>query len=186
MTTNDSNTENWQQPSLAGLHTLTIKAMPAFEILLIDELAAYVMGSGPLAGPYTVEHGSRVLSALFGAVINSDAYSPDQVPEASPEMERARVAFVDGAHAFAALSGPGLAQLANRLIPAVLGELEIHKDSPEEQTRSLFYYSILAVASGPLNLLAEDAANGVSELFQAWDAVLGAGLVLPWRHSVDA
>lgn len=186
MTTDDSTTTDWQQPSLAGLQNLTVKAMPAFEILLIDDLAAYVMGSGPLSGPYTVEHGSRVLSALFGAVISSDAYVPDQVPQATPGMERARSAFVDGAHAFAALSGPGLAQLANRLIPAVLGELEIHKDAPEEQTRSLFYYSILAVASGPLNLLAEDAANGAMEILGAWDGVLGAGLVLPWRHSVDA
>ncbi|MGI8666759.1 MAG: hypothetical protein ACR2N4_12110 [Jatrophihabitans sp.] len=68
------------------------------------------------------------------------------------------------------------------MIPAVLGELEIHQQAPEEQTRSLFYYSILAVASGPLNLLAEAAAEGVQELFVAWDELFGAGFVPPWRR----
>jgi hypothetical protein len=64
--------------------------------------------------------------------------------------------------------------------------LESHKETPEEQTRALFYYSFLAVASGPANLIEDTAAAAVIELFGAWVSVLGAGLILPWRPRVGA
>jgi hypothetical protein len=178
--------ENWQDLSLAGLRAIELEAMPSFEVLLLDDLAVYTMGCGPLPPPFTVEHGSRVVSALLGAVINSARYTPTQTPVASRNMATVRERFVRGARDFAARGRPGLSQLVNRIIPAALGELEIHKDAPEDQTRSLFYYAVLAVASGPLNLLEEDAAAGALELFDAWDEVFGSGFVLPWRQEVPA
>ncbi|MDQ1716188.1 MAG: hypothetical protein QOE89_141 [Pseudonocardiales bacterium] len=178
--------ENWQDLSLAGLRAIELEAMPSFEVLLLDDLAVYTMGCGPLPPPFTVEHGSRVVSALLGAVINSARYTPTQTPVASANMSTIRERFVRGAGDFADRGRPGLSQLVNRIIPAALGELEIHKDAPEDQTRSLFYYTVLAVASGPLNLLEEDAAAGALELFDAWDEVFGSGFVLPWRQEVPA
>jgi hypothetical protein len=178
--------QNWQDPSLAGLRAIEIEAMPSFEVLLLDDIAVYVMGSGPLAPPFTVEHGSRVVSALLGAVINSACYTPTKTPVASANMSTVRERFVRGARDFADRGRPGLSQLVNRIIPPALGELEVHKDAPEHQTRSLFYYTVLAVASGPLNLLAEDAAAGALELFDAWDEVFGTGFVLPWRREIPA
>ena len=169
---------------MRGLVALELGAMAGFEVLFIDELAGYLMGAGALEPPYTVEHASRVVSALLGAVVNSARFVPDRSPELTEPMAEARAAFVQGAHDFAAKGSQGLAQLLNRLIPAVLGELEIHRDAPEEQTSSLFYYSLLAVASGPLNVLDQDAAAGVSELFLAWDEVFGNGYIPPWRQPI--
>jgi hypothetical protein len=177
---------NWQEPSLHGLARLGIEAMPAFEVLFLDDLAGYLMGAGPIEPPYTVEHGSRVVSALLGAVVNSAGYTPEREPEPTPRIVEARAAFVQGGHELAGKGTAGLAQLVNRLIPAVLGELETHKSAADEQTRSLFYYSMLAVASGPLNVLDQDAAAGVQELFLAWDGVFGSGFIPPWRRQVSA
>ncbi len=175
---------NWQEPSLIGLRALDAAQLPGFEVLLLDDLAAYVMGAGPLVEPFTVEHGSRVVSALFGAIINSARYvpDPDHLPVETPAIATLRASLLDGAHALAAAGEPGLVTLVNRLVPAAVGELELHKDDPAEQTRSLFYYALLAVASGPMNLLSELAAEGAAELFLAWDAAFGNGLVLPWRQ----
>jgi hypothetical protein len=181
-----SSEKNWQQPSLAGLASLQIQAMPAFEVLLVDDLAAYVMGAGPLEPPYTVEHGSRVVSALFGAILNSQRYSPEQAPDVTAEISLARTEFVQGAHAFADRGVDGVVQLVNRLIPAILGELEIYKEAPEHQACSLFYYSMLAVASGPLNVLDSDAAAGVMQIFLSWDALFGSGFIPPWREVVTS
>lgn len=186
MTDNEKPAEDWQQPSLVGLAAIELAAMPGFEVLFIDDLAGYLMGAGPLPEPYTVENGSRIVSALLGAVVNSASYQPERAPEVTERMAAARESFVQGAHDFAEKGADGLAQLVNRLIPAAVGELEIHKDAAEEQTRSLFYYSLLAVASGPLNMLDESAAAGVLELFHAWDEVFGNGFVPPWRREVSA
>ena len=177
--------QDWQSPSLAGLRALQLEQLPAVELLLMDDLAAFVMGAGPIPEPYTVEHGSRVVSALFGAIINAGAYTPEQAPEPSEALQSMRESFLLGAHNFAALGEAGLVKLVNRLVPAAVGELEIHKADPAEQARSLFYYSLLAVASGPLNLLSEQAAAGAMESFVAWGEILGSGLVLPWRQATS-
>lgn len=184
--TEDSEHEDWRQPSLEGLTSLTLEAVPGFEILLLDDLAAYLMGSGPLEPPYTVEHGSRVVSALFKAIANAGSYSPQDEPAATAAIVNARTQFVDGAHSFAANGVAGLSQLVNRLIPAVLGELERNKEAPELQTCSLFYYAMLAVASGPKNLLTGDAADAMMDIFHAWDALLGDGFIVPWRSEASS
>lgn len=186
MTKKASTPRGWQEPSLTGLASMTIEAMPAFEVLLLDDLAAYLMGAGPLEPPYTVEHGSRVASALFGALVNSTGYTPAQMPPGTPEIENSRAHFVKGAHDLAARGAPGLTQLLNRLIPAVIGELERNKETPELQTCSLFYYALLAVASGPQNMLAEDAAAGMMDIFRAWDELFGEGFTVPWRGEREA
>ncbi|MGZ4561792.1 MAG: hypothetical protein ACXVXJ_12645 [Mycobacteriaceae bacterium] len=174
--------KHWQQTGLDGLATLTVEAMPGVEVLLLDDIASYVMGSGPLEPPFTVEHGTRVASALFGAIVNAPDYATVEAPAPTPEIENSRTHFVKGAHDFAAHGAGGLTQLVNRLIPAVVGELERHKDAPEQQTCSLFYYAMLAVASGPQNMLAQDAAEGMMDIFRAWDDEFGAGFVVPWRR----
>src|SRR5665647_1172630 len=184
MTVDSSPPKDWQQPSLRGLVCLAVETMPAFEVLFLDDIAAYLMGPGPLEPPYTVEHGSRIVSALLGAIVNAARYTPEEAPALTPEISTARASFVQGAHDFAALGVDGLAQLVNRLVPAVVGELEIHKEAPEQQTCSLFYYGLLAVASGPSNMLDEDAATGVMHIFRAWDEEFGKGFIVPWRSSV--
>lgn len=185
MTHESSSPTDWQQSSLEGLASLTVDAMPAVEVLLLDDIAAYLMGAGPLQPPYTVEHGSRIVSALLGAIVNSARFTPEQVPAPTPQITTAREQVVRGAHDFAARGVGGVNHLANRLIPAAIGELETHKDSPEKQTCLLFYYALLAVASGPRNLLDEDAAAGAMHVFRAWDELFGQGYLLPWRRAHD-
>jgi hypothetical protein len=175
--------DNWQQPSLDGLLALEVEAMPAFEVLLLDDLAAYLMGSGPVPPPYTVEHGSRIVSALLGAIVNSAHYQPQDCPAVTDSIALAREHVVQGAHQFAALGIAGLNQLTSRLIPAALGELELRKDAPEQQTCSLFYYALLAVASGPANVMNPAAADGVAHTYRAWDEVFGRGFMPPWRRT---
>jgi hypothetical protein len=174
--------KSWQQASLEGLAALTVEAMPGVEVLLLDDLAEYLMGAGHRQPPYTVEHGSRVVSALLGAVVNAARFTPSHVPAPTPEITAARAQIVRGAHEFAAGGVGGISRLANRVIPATLGELETHQASPEKQTCLVFSYALLAVASGPRNVLDDESAIGVMQIFQAWDAVLGQGVVLPWRR----
>lgn len=170
----------WQRPSLNGLASLTTESLPAFEIIALDGIAAFTLG-GNLKPPYTIQHGSRVASAVLSAAADSQQYRPAQQPEATDAIVGARAAVREGALTFAARGVPGLNQLVNRIVSAAVGELEIHKDAPEEQVRSLFFYSLVAVASGPRNTCSADAAAGVHEIFDAWDGVIGAGFVPPWR-----
>jgi hypothetical protein len=72
-------------------------------------------------------------------------------------------------------------QLVNRFLAAAVGELKIQKASAEAQTRSLFYYGLLAVASGADTRLAQAAEDGILYDFKAWDGQIGDGFVPPWR-----
>jgi len=178
--------EDWRQPSVAGLSALTLDTMPAFEVLLLDDLAGYLMGAGPVPPPYTVEHGSRILTGLLRAAVNSARYVPEDAPEVTEDIALARRHVVQGAHRFAELGDAGINQLASRVIQAAVGELELRKSAPEQQTCSVFYYALLAVASGPENLLKPAAADGVARLFRAWDQVFGRGFTVPWRQPTRA
>ncbi|SDJ25491.1 hypothetical protein SAMN04488074_101905 [Lentzea albidocapillata subsp. violacea] len=179
-------TDQWQHDSLNGLSALSVDTMPAVEVLLLDDIAAYLMGSGPLQPPYTVEHGSRIVSGLFGAIVNAASFTPAQVPAPTSEIKIAREQVVRGAHDFAGRGVDGIGHLTNRLIPAVLGELETYQASPEKQTCLIFYYALLAVASGPRNLLDDESAIGVMQIFEGWDQALGQGYRPPWRQSTPS
>jgi hypothetical protein len=179
-------TESWQVDGLAGLTALTPTDLPSFEILYLDSLAARLLGSGGLEPPFTVEHGAEVVAFLLQAAINAPAYVPEQIPAPTGPMTLARQAVLAGAHDLASRGMPGLAQLVNRVITAAVGELERQSGSPEEQVRSLFRYGLLALASGPDNELAVAAAEGIEEVFSAWDDLIGAGFVPPWRSVAGA
>jgi hypothetical protein len=171
---------DWQVDGIAALKGLTPENQPALEILYLDALAARLLGGG-LEPPYTVEHGSETVAFLLQSVAKAAAYVPDRTPAPSEAMTAARESFLAGAHDFAARGLPGLAQLVNRVITAAVGELEIHTGAPDEQVRALFRYGLLAVASGPGNEVSQAAAEGVDELFAAWDGLIGEGFVPPWR-----
>jgi hypothetical protein len=171
---------DWQVDGIAALKGLTADDQPAFEILYLDALAARLLGGG-LEPPYTVEHGSEVVAFLLQAVARAAAYAPDRTPTPTGSVTAARESFLAGSHAFAERGLQGLAQLVNRIITAAVGELERHTGASDEQVRALFRYGLLAVASGPANEVATVAADGVDELFGAWDGLVGDGFVPPWR-----
>ncbi|MFI5954447.1 hypothetical protein [Cryptosporangium sp. NPDC051539] len=181
---------DWQQQAVEGLRTLQV---PATELLFLDSLAAHLMGPDRPAPPYTIEHGTVIAGFLLRAAANSALLTPetDLTPESRPIPETwptptpgitaARDAISDGAHAFAGQGRAGVQHLVNRFLGAAVGELEVHRDSAEDQTRSLFHYGLLALASGPQNRLTATAGDGVGEIFRAWDGLIGAGFVPPWR-----
>ncbi|TWP35600.1 hypothetical protein [Leekyejoonella antrihumi] len=170
----------WQAASIDGLASLTLETIPAFEIITLDGIAAFVLG-GSLEQPYTIQHGSRIASMVLSAAADSTRYQPEQAPPTTPAMEEARSSIQMGARGFAARRMPGLTQLVNRIVSAAVGEMEIHKESPESQVSSLFFYAMLAVASGPGNECSELTASGVREIFHGWDALVGEGFIPPWR-----
>ena len=178
-------TKDWQVDGLAGLSGLRAEDLPSFEILYLDALAARVLGTGDLEPPYTVEHGAQVVAFLLQAMTNAPAYAPGQTPTPTDLTRKAREAVLSGAHDLGARGRPGLGQLVNRLISAAVGELELHAGEPEDQVRSLFRYGLLAVASGPANELDPSAAEGVDEIFSAWDGLIGDGFVPPWRTAAS-
>jgi hypothetical protein len=171
---------DWQVDGLAALRSVSAEDLPSFEILYLDALAARVL-SGGLEPPHTVEHGSEVVAFLLQAISRAAGYAPARTPTPSEAMTVARESFVAGARAFAGRGLPGLAQLVSRVITAAVGELEMHTGTPDEQVRALFRYGLLAVASGPANEVSLAAAEGIDELFGAWDGLIGDGFAPPWR-----
>ena len=139
------------------------------------------MGPEAPEPPYTIEHGTVIVGHLLRALVDCSSLEIEGRPPSTAEMEDARAATVEGAQQFGSRGVPGVKQLVNRFLAAAVGELEIHKVSAEAQTRSLFFYGLLAVASGPDNRLTQTAADGIMEVFTAWDGQIGAGFVPPWR-----
>lgn len=173
--------KDWQQLSAKGLAELSLDRLPAAELLFLDGLAAHLMGPEAPAPPYTIEHGTQIVGHLLRALVECSLVEVEDSPQSTAEMSEARTAIVEGAHELAKRGVAGVKQLVNRFLAAAIGELEIHKESAEAQTRSLFYYGLLAVASGPDNRVAQSGADGILEVFNAWDGRIGEGFVPPWR-----
>jgi len=172
---------DWQELSAQGLARLSLDSLPAAEILFLDGLAAHLMASEAPQSPYTIEQGTVIVGHLLRALVDCSIVELEGSPVSTAEIYEARAAIVEGAHQFANRGVPGVKQLVKRFLAAAVGELEIHKESAEAQTRALFYYGLLAVASGPNNRLAPTAADGIRDVFQAWDEQIGDGFVPPWR-----
>jgi hypothetical protein len=173
--------KDWQRVSAEGLAELRLESLPAAELLFLDGLAVYLMGPEAPKAPYTIEHGTVIVGHLLRALVDCQNLKIEGCPQSGAEMSEARAAVLEGAHQIAPRGITGVKQLVNRFLVAAVGELEIHKESAEAQTRSLFYYGLLAVASGPDNLLTQAAADGIVYVFNAWDEQIGAGFVPPWR-----
>lgn len=179
---NASSPVDWQSQSVAGLTRLGLDTMPAMELIYLDGLAIHLLGPEAPAAPYTIEHGSAIVSQLLRAVndaqlANLDLGSDDPDPGLIP----ARAAVVAGAHRLAGRGGHGVHQLVTRFLAAAVGELERNQDEPEAQVRSLFYYGLLAVASGPENQANLETSESISAVFHDWDRRIGDGFVPPWR-----
>lgn len=173
---------DWQSVGVAGLEHLSIESMPALELRYLDLLAAHLLGPQAPEADYTIEDGAAIVSLLFQAAMDAPAALPDLDSEDPDEALRpAREAVVDGAHRLAGTGPLGANRLAKRFLPAAVGELEQHKEDPEAQVRSLFYYGLLAIASGPENTASVETSDGLLAAFHTWDERIGQGFVPPWR-----
>lgn len=182
----NTSSADWQALAVVGLKQMSVELVPAMELLYLDLLASHLLGPDAPKSPYTIEHGAKIVSLLLQAAKDAPVVLPDlqpQVVDVSREvpLEVAREAVVNGAHQLASSGGRGAQRLATRFLAAAVGELENHKDDAEAQVRSLFYYGLLAVASGPDNLATAEISDGVMAAFHAWDTQIGEGFVPPWR-----
>lgn len=173
---------DWQSQSVEGLARLSVDHMPAMELVYLDGLATHLFGADAPSPPYTIEHGTAIASLLLRAVTDAPAVDLGLEPDDRESTSAwAREAVVDGAHRLASRGGHGVHQLVTRFLAAAVGELERHKEAPEAQVRSLFYYGLLAIASGPENKASAETAESVLAVFHAWDERIGGGFVPPWR-----
>lgn len=183
---------DWQSHSVKGLAALDDETMPAMELIYLDALAVHLLGPDAPVAPYTVEHGSAIVSLLLRAVADAPAVGALEEPaerDGTVESEAASVArkaVVEGAHRFAGRGGHGVHQLVTRFLAAAVGELERLKDEPEAQVCSLFQYGLLAIASGPENQTNGETAESLRAAFQLWDQRIGEGFVPPWRVVVGS
>lgn len=179
---NASSPVDWQSQSVAGLTRLSLDTMPAMELIYLDGLAIHLLGPEAPEAPYTIEHGSAIVSQLLRAVNDAQLANLDHgSDDPDPLLVPARAAVVDGAHRLAGRGGHGVHQLVTRFLAAAVGELERNQEEPEAQVRSLFYYGLLAVASGPENQANLETSESISAVFNDWDQRIGDGFVPPWR-----
>lgn len=178
----NTTTADWQGLAVAGLSQLTTDAMPAMELLYLDGLAIHLLGPDAPEPPYTMEHAATIASLLLRAVADAPVVGAElESGDVDETTTTAREAVVDGAHRLACCGGLGAQRLVKRFLPAAVGELEQHKEGPEAQVRSLFYYGLLAIASGPENQTNAETSDGVLASFRSWDERIGEGFVPPWR-----
>jgi hypothetical protein len=178
----NSSPVGWQGQSVEGLARLSMDAMPALELLFLDGLAVQLLGPEAPEPPYTIEQGTAVASLLLRAVADSTGLDVGIEPGHEDEaLAAGREAIVEGAHRFGTRGGHGVHQLVNRFLAAAVGELESHKDEPEAQVRALFYYGLMALASGPENQSNSETAESVLAAFHLWDERIGDGYVPQWR-----
>lgn len=176
---------DWQTQSVEGLKRLTVRDVPALELIFLDGLAAHLLGPDAPAAPYTIEHGTAIASMLLRSVADAPARDIGPAPEGGvPEAEPARVAVVAGARRLAERGGIGVHQLVTRFLAAAVGELERNQAEPEEQVHALFIYGLLAVASGPENQANAEIAGGLQAAFRSWNDRIGDGFVPSWRVPV--
>lgn len=182
----NASTESWQSQSVAGLAQLSVGVMPAMELLYLDGLAAHLLGPDTPVPPYTIEHGTTIASLLLRALTDAPAVELHVEPDDRVEaLAVSREAVVDGARQLARRGGIGAQQLVTRFLTAAVGELEQHREAPEAQVRSLFYYGLLAIASGPENKTNGETSESVLAAFRYWEERIGNGFVPPWRAPAE-
>jgi T3SS (YopN, CesT) and YbjN peptide-binding chaperone 1 len=170
----------WESSVRAALRDLTLKDMPSFEILFLDDLAGWAFSVSNPGHSYNETHGTLVVATLLGAIERAGSFRPAQAPAESGTIPATREKIAAGAHEFAETS-KGLAQLIGLLAPSAVRELERSAGQPAAQTYWLFHYALLVLSSGKGGDVSEDTLRGITAIFQAWGELAAAGFVLPWR-----
>jgi tetratricopeptide (TPR) repeat protein len=166
----------WETNAITSLRNLKLEDTPGFELLLIDALARWCVSDSNPGRDYDEQHAAVAITALLSAVESASSYEGTIRPEATEEITRARTQVVAGAHELADTAN-GLTLLITRLMPAALGELTSHTGDPGAQVAWLYYYSLLAVASGRSSAVDEAVLRGLMASFDAWDALMADGFM---------
>jgi hypothetical protein len=88
---------DWKAYARAALRELSMKDMPSFEILFLDELAGWAFSASNPGHGYNDTHGALVVTALLGAVERADA--TDAFAKGLAERHGGRLAFEESKEA---------------------------------------------------------------------------------------
>ena len=174
----------WEDAIISALAGLTEADVPSVEILLLDELAAWILSPANPQGDYDEESGGAVISSLMNAIANSPQFRPDQEPSPTHETVLARKRLVEGAHALAA-HDRGIAFVVTRLMPAAITELTKHVGNPGQQIYWTYFFALWVIAGGVNGEQDEAVARGLMASFDSWDALIAEGFRLPWQPSAQ-
>lgn len=172
----------WESAVRAALRNLSLKDMPGFEILFIDDLTGWCFSVGNPGHGYDERHSGVVVTTLFRAMEHAQAFRPARSPAESDEVTAAREKVVAGTHEFAE-SDEGLSRLIALLATAVVRELEDNAGKPAAQAYWLYHYCLLVLASGMAANVSEATLKGIAAVFGAWEELAAQGFRLPWRTS---
>jgi hypothetical protein len=181
MENTEQEANGWESAVRAALRNLSTKDMPGLEILFLDDLAGWVFSINNPGHSYNETHGAAVVTILLKAIERAMSFRPVQVPAESDAIVAMREKAVAGAHGFAG-SPQGLTRLIGLLAPAAVRELDRAAGQPATQTYWLYHCALLVLASGDGRDVSEDTLRGITAGFQAWEGLVAAGLVLPWRR----
>jgi hypothetical protein len=166
---------------IAALRRLSLSDMPSVEILLLDEIEAWIFSDSNPGYGYSEKHAAMVSCALLTAVERAGSFRSVQTPAESEEIVKSREKVIAGAHELAE-ADDGLTLLLTRLMPAATGELERNPGKPAAQAYWLYYYSLLMLAAGTSEAASVAAMRGIPATFDAWKGIMEDGFVLPWRR----
>lgn len=176
---------DWSANIILAFRNLTIEDVPSLEILFLDQIAVWVLSDENPGHDYSEEHGGVVISKLFNAVEEASGFRPAKIPAESQQVATARKGVVDGAHEIADADN-GITLIISRLMPATINELERNSGSPGAQLYWVYFYSLLAISSGPTGGISELVARGIAETFEAWESLMADGFRLPRRTAPGA
>jgi hypothetical protein len=168
----------WEADVISALAGLTEDHVPAVELLLLDQLASWVLSDANPQGDYDEVAGGVVISALLTAIANAAEFRPEREPAVSDEMALARGRFVQGAREYAEHES-GIALLVTRLMPAAIAELSRNAGNVSQQIYWTFFYGLFVIASGVDGEQDPAVAQGVGMTFGEWNALMADGFKLP-------
>jgi hypothetical protein len=170
---------DWEADVISALANLTEAEMPAVELLLLDQLALWMLSdANPASGTYDEVAGGVVLSALLNAVANAADLRPEREPAVGPEVVEARRRFVEGAHEYAAHER-GIALVVTRLMPAAIAELNSNAGNAAQQIYWTYLYSLFVIASDVSGEQDPAVARGIGMSFSGWNDLIADGFKLP-------
>lgn len=171
----------WESAARTALRELSTKDMPGLEILLLDDLAGWVFSVSNPGHGYDETHGAAVVTIVLQAIERAGSFRPVQVPAESDAITAMRERAVAGAHGFAG-SPQGVTRLISLLAAVAVRELDRAAGQPGAQAYWLYHCALLVLASGDDTDVGEDTLRGITAGFQAWEGLVAAGFVLPWRR----
>ncbi|WP_285588119.1 hypothetical protein [Actinomycetospora sp. NBRC 106378] len=156
-----------------ALARLRREDVPALELLFLQGVMAWVFSEENPGSDYNRSHASYLAGALFTGLDDAGNTSLSASPPETAKISAARDRVALGANALASYGEAGLDMLLEqRVLPAMVGELERCVGNQTQQGACTWTYALFAVAMGEGHDQDPDVVEGLIESFDAWSALL--------------